>query len=199
MYSKATNLALVGAVALLAGCSSSNDDEDTAFTTLADEATTMAAGLVDFDTGAPLAAERTNLPDSGSVAFTGFVGGEVNGAGLVGELTLNATFAAADSGSVTGNATGFEHETDGAYTGTLDVTSGVIFDGGTPSDADVLSVDLNGDLQNGGMTYATDITLDGSFFGGADNGSDDPTAVGGAAFGDVGTESFDGAFVATSP
>jgi hypothetical protein len=199
MYSKTTYLALVGAVALLAGCSSSNDDEDTAFTTLTDEATTMAAGLVDLDTGAALAAERTNLPDSGSVTYTGFVGGEVDGAGLVGELTLNTTFAAADTGSVTGSATGFEHETDGAYTGTLDVIGGVIFDGGTPSDADVLSADLNGDLQNGGMTYATDITLDGSFFGGTDNGSDDPTAVGGAAFGTVGMESFDGAFVATSP
>ena len=202
MHSKATNLALVGAVALLAGCSSSSsNDEDVnpSFTALAEDATAMAASLVDFDTGAALAAERTNLPESGSVTYTGFVGGEVDGAGLVGELTLNATFAPSDTGSVTGSATGFEHETDGAYTGTLDVTSGVIFDGGTPSNADVLSVDLNGDLQNGGMTYATDITLDGSFFGGADNGSDNPTAVGGAAFGTVGMESFDGGFVATSP
>jgi hypothetical protein len=204
MYDKSKYLVLVGAVALFAGCSSSSnsiDDDNPAFTALLDDATTMAAGLVDLDTGASLAAERTNLPESGGVTFTGFVGGDVDGATLIGELTLNATFAAADTGSITGSATGFEHETDGAYTGTLDVDpmTSFIIPGTMSSDADVLTVDLSGNLQNGGMTYATDITLEGSFFGGADNGSDDPTAVGGAAFGDVGADSFDGAFVATSP
>ena len=201
MYNRIKFIALAGVTALIAGCASNsnNDDDVTAFTALLDDATTMAAGLVDLDTGAAVADERTNLPDSGAMTYTGYVGGDVAGAGMVGELTLNATFAASDTGSITGSATGFQHETDGAYTGTLDVTLGEISDGGAPIDADVLSVDLNGDLQNGGATYATSISLDGSFFGGADNGSDDPTAVGGAALGFVGTEGFDGAFVATSP
>ena len=202
MSNKSTYFVLVGAVALFAGCSSTNNDEDNAaFTALSDAAVTMATGLVDLDTGQSLAAERTNLPESGGATFTGYVGGDVGGEGLIGELTLNTSFTGADSGSFTGSATGFQHETDGAYTGTLtvDPVTSFVIPGAGSGDPDELAVDLAGDLENGGTVFATDLTLEGSFFGGADNGSDNPTAVGGAAFGDVGADSFDGAFVATSP
>lgn len=192
------NMALVGTVALIAGCASNNKKDDTpaSFDTLTADAVAMADGLVDLDTGAPIADEMTDLPDTGSAEYTGYIGGLMDGDGFIGELTLNVDFDPNDSGSITGGATGFQHEVDGAYTGSLVLGLGSIIPGLGAGDADLIAGDLTGTLQNDGSDYDTTIALDGAFFGAAPGQV--PTAVGGIAFGEVGAgaDNFDGAFIA---
>lgn len=189
-------LALAGSVALLAGCGGGGDSEVDTFAQMEADARAAAAGYLDPDTGALLVAERTSLPASGSASYDGYVGGEVDGAGLIGELSLDVTFAVGDNGTITGEAKNFEHETDGAYTGTLTVSGGNILPG-APGDADTVAADLSGTLSNGGTNYSTDIALDGAFMGGT--GTDTPDAIGGAALGTVGTDPFDGIFIVKRP
>ena len=190
------HVALAGAIALAAGCAS-NDNDDTdpgnnvpkSFATLSAEATAMADTIVNLDTGESLAAERDDLPDDATAQYTGYVGGLLDGDGFIGELTLDVDFNPGDSGTITGGATGFQHETDGAYTGSL------VLNGGNILGASIAG-GLEGTLNNGGTDYVTDIQLDGSFFGGAP--AQVPTVVGGAAFGEVGlgADNFTGGFVA---
>jgi len=199
------HVALAGAIALAAGCASNdNDDTDpgnnvpTSFSTLSAAATAMADTFVDLDTGESLADERDDLPDDATAQYTGYVGGLLDGEGFIGELTLDVDFNPGDSGAITGGATGFQHETKGAYTGSLTLNGGAILpDVGLvdPND-DAVAGDLIGTLNNGGANYATNIQLDGSFFGGAP--AQVPTVVGGAAFGEVGlgADNFTGGFVA---
>ena len=187
--------ALLGAIALVAGCASNNNDDDnqaTDFSEMSAAAVAMAENFVDLDTGASIAVERDDLPDNATAQYNGYVGGTLGDDGFIGELTLDVDFDPGDTGSITGSATGFQHEVDGAYTGTLTLNLGNIRPGQS------LAGDLEGTLSNGGNDYATDILLDGSFFGGAP--AEVPTAVGGAAFGEVGAglDNFDGAFIATN-
>lgn len=190
------HVALAGAIALAAGCASNdNDDTDpgnnvpTSFSTLSAAATAMADTFVDLDNGAAIAVEQTDLPDDATAQYTGYVGGLLDGEGFIGELTLDVDFNPGDSGTITGGATGFQHETDGAYTGSLVLNGGNIV-------AASIAGGLEGTLNNGGTDYVTDIQLDGSFFGGAP--AQVPTVVGGAAFGNVGAgaDNFTGGFVA---
>ena len=190
------SVALLGAIAVIAGCSGSNNDpadnQSADFDELSAAAVAMAENFVDLDTGAPIAVERTDLPDDATAQYTGYVGGLLGDDGFVGTLTLDVDFNPNDTGSITGSATDFQHQVDGAYTGTLLLNAGSILPGQS------LAGDLEGTLSNDGTDYATEIVLDGSFFGGAP--VDVPTAVGGAAFGEVGVEldNFDGAFIAAN-
>jgi hypothetical protein len=192
-----TSLALAGTLALLAGCGGGGDSEVATFTQMEADARAAAQGYIDPDTGALLAAERTSLPNSGTASYDGYVGGEVDGAGLIGELSLDVAFAVGDNGTITGSATNFQHETQGAYTGTLTVNNGNILPGGAPGTADTVAADLQGTLSNGGDDYATDIALDGAFLGGT--GPDTPAAVAGGAVGNVGGGLFDGIFIVVQP
>ena len=73
----------------------------------------LVAGIVDLDTGEVLATERQFLPTTGTATYTGYVGGDVAGDTLIGELSLTANFTG--GGTVEGTATNFQHEVDGAY------------------------------------------------------------------------------------
>ena len=194
-------LALTGSVALLAACGGGGGDSTVnTFAQLEADARAAATGYIDPDSGDFLAAERTSLPAAGSASYAGYVGGEVDGAGLIGELSLDVTFAAGDTGTITGSADSFQHETDGAYTGTLNLVGGqVLADQGLGGE-DYVAGTLDGNLTNGGTVYATNIGLDGSFMGGT--GTDTPDAIAGYALGNVGTgpgSSFDGIFIVTQP
>lgn len=123
----------------------------------------------------------------------------MDGEGFIGELTLDVDFNPGDTGTITGGATGFQHETQGAYTGSLLLNQGFVLPG-APGAGDAVAVagGLSGTLSNGGTDYATDIQLEGSFYGGAP--ADIPTVVGGYSYGEVGVglDNFEGAFVATN-
>lgn len=190
MLRKLPLLALAGSVAVLAACS----DGQTAYEALDDDVAAAAAGLIDPATGALLADARTDLPSSGTAAYAGFVSGEVDGAGLIGELDLEVTFAPGSNGTLTGTADSFEHEADGAYAGTLTLTGGNILPNAGPTGEDLVAGDLEGTLTNGGADYVTTIGLDGSFLGGA--GTAVPDAIAGGATGTVGADAFEGIFVA---
>lgn len=188
-------LALTGSVAVLAACGGSGGGSGSTVNTFAQmeaEARAAADGYIDPDTGALLAAERTSLPAGGTASYEGYVGGEVDGAGLIGELSLDVAFAPLDTATITGSASNFQHETDGAFTGTLALNNANVLPG-APGGADLLAGDLQGNLANGGTTYATDIALDGSFLGGT--GTDTPDAIAGGAVGAVGGSFFDGVFI----
>jgi hypothetical protein len=193
-------MALVGSMALLAGCGGGGDGDrvNADYVALAAEAEAAAEGIVDTETGALAAGveARTSLPNSGTASYDGYVGGEVGGAGLVGELSLNVNFANNDTGTITGSATNFQHETDGAYAGTLTLEGGTIVPGGGGAgSSDSVAGDLDGNLTNGGTIYPTIIGLDGEFVGGT--GMDIPTSIGGFAGGTVGLQDFTGTFIAT--
>lgn len=188
MSHKLAYLALAGAVAALAGCSSNGT-----YAGLDDDFAAAAAGLIDTETGALLADARVALPSSGTATYSGFVSGEVDGAGMIGELDLEVTFQPGSNGTVTGAADRFVHETDGAYAGTLTLNNGNIVPNAGAGGADLLAGNLEGTLSNGGVDHATNIGLDGSFLGGG--GSDVPGAIAGGAVGTVGTEAFEGMFV----
>ena len=192
--------AAVGLATLVSGCGGSSTGEETSsYVSLSTSALAMADPYVDSDGNLKDGVvARTDVPVVGSANYAGYIGGELtpagggDAAGIVGELALNANFG---TGVVTGSATNFQHETDGAYTGTLtaDGTSAISF-GGTNLDEDTLGATLSGTLSNGGTNYATDIALDGVFIGGV--GAAAPDAVAGYADGTVGTAILLGAFVA---
>jgi hypothetical protein len=123
-----------------------------------------------------------------NATYTGYVGGDVGGDTLVGELTVNADFGA---NTATNTATGFFHETDGAYAGTL--TGAGVIQPTAPAGTPQISTTLTGDLTNGGSTYATDLALDGSF---VENGLDPVGAMAGTADGFVDGVLMTGTFAA---
>lgn len=190
-------VALVGSVALLAGCGGGGDSEVNTYAALEAEAIAAAAGFVDTDTGALLQAERTSLPAAGTASYDGYIGGEVDSAGLIGTLSLDVDFDAGDEGTITGTAGNFQHETDGAYTGNLTLTGGTILPGFDATEPDAILGTLEGDLTNGINIYDTNIALDGEFMGGT--GVEVPDAIGGAATGFVGIDIFDGIFIVKTP
>ncbi|WP_411889029.1 hypothetical protein [Yoonia sp. SDW83-1] len=173
---------------LLAGCS--NDDgggsttpDYTSFAEIEPDAAAMQSSYTDSN-GALLMgitpATAMDIPDSGSATYNGFIGGEIGGSDLIGQLTINAAFAAGD-GSITSSATGFFHETDGAYTGTLTGTGILVQD--PPMGVSQVQTDIDGTLSNGGTDYVTAIALEGSIIA---NGADPIGAIAGTADGNVG-------------
>jgi predicted small lipoprotein YifL len=196
MKTKTKYIALAATVSLLAGCGGGGGDDAPTAPTYAEmeaAATTAAAGIVDLDTGEVLATERQFLPTTGTATYTGYVGGDVAGDTLIGELSLTANFTG--GGTVEGTATNFQHEVDGAYTGTLTMPATNIVANGS-GDQEFAST-LSGTLANGGSDYTTDIALTGNFVGGTDNTTVVPTAVAGSAIGTVGSDFLQGAFIAT--
>lgn len=191
---------IIGAVSVgfLAGCSSSNDDDPAAtygsFAEIQPDAVAMLDTYLapngDLLPGIT-PATAGEIPDESSATYNGFVSGEIDGDSLIGELTINATFALGND-SLTSEASNFYHETDGAYTGTLSGV-GVLIES-PPLGVPQIQTNLDGTLSNGGVDYATDIALDGSVIA---NGSDPFGAVAGTADGSVGGIFFaDGVFAA---
>ncbi len=173
---------------LLAGCS--NDDgggsttpDYTSFAEIEPDAAAMQSSYTDSN-GALLMgitpATAMDIPDSGSATYNGFISGEIGGSDLIGQLTINAAFAVGD-GSITSSATGFYHETDGAYTGTLTGTGILVQD--PPMGVSQVQTDIDGTLSNGGTDYVTAIALEGSVIA---NGADPIGAIAGTADGNVG-------------
>ena len=200
MTYRVTYLALAGSVALLAGCGGGGSDSTVnTYAQMETDARALATGYIDPDTGAilPGAEERTNLPQSGQGSYEGYVGGDLEGEGLIGELSMTVNFGVGDTGTITGTADNFMHETQGAYTGALNLQNGTIVTGGSGSVSDGVAGDLTGTLSNGGNTYDTEINLEGVFLGGS--GTDVPDAMAGGAVGEVGTGFFDGLFILTIP
>ncbi|KEO56510.1 hypothetical protein [Thioclava pacifica] len=199
MKTQVKYLVLAGAAAALAGCGGSGGTTLTTAPTYAqllDRATTMAddTGVIDSNTGELIGTERTVVPTSGTADYKGYVGGEVDGGGFIGELTLTADFSG--GGSVSGSATNFQHETNGAYTGALAMPSTGI-SANLAGDQEFAGT-LSGDLTNDGTVNATNIALTGYFFGGTDDALTQPTTAAGYADGTVGgTLLNDGIFIAT--
>lgn len=187
---KATMCAV--SLAVLAGCGSS-DPAVAAPTFLQLNAAAVAMQSKYTDANGDLLAGVTpatavDINAAPNATYTGYVGGDLGGDTLVGALEVNADFGAS---TATSTATGFIHETDGAYAGLL-TGSGVIAPtapAGTPQ----ISTTVAGDLTNGGTTYATNIALDGSFVA---NGADPVGAVAGTADGTVGLDLLIGTFAA---
>lgn len=197
MKKNVTFIALAAAAATLSACGGGGTSVNTAptYAELVARADTASAGIIDLQSGQFLTTERTSLPAAGSASYTGYIGDDTQGGVLIGELSMTATFTGGDGGTVTGSATNFQHETNGAYTGTLTMSNGTILPGGTASAADTFQADLGGDLTNNGNTQTVAVLLDGSFFGGT--GTDVPTAVAGSGIGTIGADSFDPTFIAT--
>lgn len=196
MNNKTKYIALAATVSLLAGCGGGGGDDAPTAPTYAEmdaAATTAATGIINLDTGDMIADERKNLPTTGSATYTGYVGGDVDGSTLIGELSLTANFTG--TGTVSGSATNFQHEVDGAYTGSLTMPSTGI-NPNLDGDQEFAGT-LTGTLANGGTDYDTDITLTGYFAGGTDDTVVVPTAVAGFADGTVGSDLLTGAFIAT--
>ncbi len=177
-----------GLVLSACGGSGSSDESTSSYGTFdeIDADATMAIGAyldgsVDLQSGVSVT-DAGNLP-SGSVAYTGFVTGTVDDAALIGTVALTANFA---TNAVAGSATDFFHETDGAYTGTLS-GNGLVNTAATGSTPQVTAT-LDGNLSNGGNTYATTLAFDGDFL---TLGGIEATAIAGLVEGDVGGMTYD--------
>lgn len=133
-------------------------------------------------------ASTSDINSSANGSYSGYVGGDLNGDGLVGTLTVDANFVA---GTASNTATDFQHETDGAYAGTL--TGAGVIQPTAPAGTPQISTTLAGDLSNNGTDYATSIALDGSFIA---NGADPTGAIAGTADGTVGAALLMGIFSA---
>lgn len=134
MTTRITFIALAAAAATLSACGGGGTSVNTApaYDELVARAEPPATGIINLETGEITTTERTELPGSGSATYTGYIGDDTQGGLLIGELSMTATFTGGDGGTVTGSATNFQHETNGAYTGTLTMTNGTIVPGGTP-------------------------------------------------------------------
>lgn len=193
MNTKLKIAAFVGTAALLSACSSTSITPEDIVTSYSDgynKIDTLAVGLVDPDTGTLLTTRtaEANIPSDGTVTYKGYIAGELDATGgIVGDLTLVADF---ETPSISGTAENFYHEVDGAYTGTLTATGGVL-DAGAPGGTSQVSATLNGTLTNGETVNITSIGLEGQFLGA------DAEAIGGDAVGTVGAMLLlPGAFVA---
>ncbi|OOY30460.1 hypothetical protein [Thioclava sp. F36-6] len=172
MKNQVKYLVLAGAVAGLAGCGGGGSSSSTPavrdYATLLSEAQQMAqdTGVIDTNTGTidPTATARTTLPANGSGTYTGYVSGSANGGELIGELTLTADLG---TPQISGSAANFQHETDGAYSGTMAMPNVPIST--NLAGEQEFAGQLSGDLDNGGTTYATVIGMTGHFYDG-DNG-----------------------------
>jgi hypothetical protein len=184
-------------VIVLAGCSGSSTTP-TGFTSFAEiepAATAMQSSYTDANGDvlpAVTVADAAAIPDSGSAVYNGFVSGPVTGGDLIGELTITAAFASGNTGTVTSEATNFYHENDGAYSGTL-TGSGDLFQNPVPATDPQVQTTLGGTLSNGGMDYATNLTLNGYF---VENGADPIGAIAGTADGTFDGDLFIGVFAA---
>lgn len=192
-------IAIVAASAALAGCSSSSSGGDdtsdyASFAEIQPDAAAMQGTYTD-PTGALLAgvtpATEMDIPDTGSATYDGFVTMPLDDGDLIGQLTVTASFAAGD-GTLDSSATGFFHENNGAYTGTLTGAGILVQD--PPMGVSQVQTDLGGTLSNGGTDYMTAVALEGSVVA---NGGDPIGAMAGTADGNVGADIFlDGVFVA---
>lgn len=184
---------LVAATAVVAGCSNSDDTPDpgyASFAEIAPDAIAMRSAYVDVDGNflmGVVPATDADIPDSGTAQYLGFVAGDLNGADLIGQLTVDVMF---QTETISSSATNFFHETQGAYTGTLAGTGVLV-----PDQLLVpqISTSLVGTLTNNSVDYATNIALEGDIVA---NGVDTAGAIAGYADGNVGMGVFTGAFVA---
>ncbi|MCG3268667.1 hypothetical protein [Yoonia sp. I 8.24] len=179
---------VVSLVLALAACGGSgSDDEATSSYSSFDQIDADAVVTIgtyiegNGDLNAPVTAGAAL--SSGSVAYDGFIRGDIDGATLTGTVTMNVNFGDA---SVAGSATDFFHETDGAYEGSLS-GSGIV-DAGATGTKPQLTATLDGSLTNGSVPFDTTLLLDGDFltFDGTDG-----AAVAGLVEGNVGTATFD--------
>ena len=190
------SLSITGACALLAGCGGGSGDLGGLASY--DEVSTAASAMAtanSFDAALGEFTVATRADISGQVTATdahyeGFITDDLGDTSLVGETEMTVDF---EQATVTGSATNFYHETDGAYTGTLTLDGGEINTGATASDPDTLDGTFTGSLINAAVNYNTDITISGEFTGGT--GATTPSAVGGTADGLVGSDLFIGSFI----
>lgn len=173
----------------LAGCDSNGEATANGFGSF-DEiepaATAMQSAYTDANGALLLGitpATASEIPDSGSATYNGFVSGEIAGEARIGELKITAAFAVGNN-ALTSEARNLYHEIDGAYTGIL---SGVcVLIESPPVGVPQIQINLDGTLSKGGADYATKIALDGRVIA---NVSDPTGAVAGTADGSVGGNS----------
>ncbi|SFR40342.1 hypothetical protein SAMN04488005_1483 [Yoonia tamlensis] len=128
---------------------------------------------------------ESELPTTGAATFSGFVVASTEGEGLIGQVSIAASFSGA---TLDGTAWNFIHESNGEYTGTLAGT-GIIRSDAT-GDVPQISITLEGDLANNGSTFPTMMAFEGYFLG------SDLVAIGGNADGFVGDHFATGIFAA---
>ncbi|OOY12633.1 MAG: hypothetical protein EP320_09160 [Rhodobacteraceae bacterium] len=184
-------LVLAGTVAALAGCGGGGGttlSTGETYDSMLAKAQAMgdATGVIDSGSGTIVGTALADVPADGSGTYKGYVEGDANGAGLIGDLTLEVALSRTE---ISGSATNFQHEVDGAYTGTLTMPTTTIQN----TDPDEFSGNLTGTLTNGGTDYATDINLTGNFYDG--NGTN--TVAGDASISIDGGLPNPGLFIAT--
>ena len=150
------------------------------FDELTVDATALSSKYLDDEGGvAPgVSPTSSDLPDSGSSEYAGFLHGTLGTDGIVSDVTMTVNFG---NSEVTGTASNFMHKTDGAMAGQLTGT-GDVDQSGSPAFSPV-TLTLSGQLTHAGATVDSDIALDGNFF--VHNG-DDAGAIAGMAEGNIG-------------
>lgn len=152
------------ALLVIAGCGGS--EVETAFTTRSDalaaqRTAAFNAGIQDTDT----------LPTSGSASYSGLTQLELDVTGdddrsLIGDITFDVSFAAADGSSFDATATNFTDANDGAYTGVLLLSNGTIYRLTGPTAGTTLDGIMDGQLTGpNGEILQVDAVLVGDFYG----------------------------------
>ncbi|WP_133169799.1 hypothetical protein [Yoonia maritima] len=156
------------------------------FNEMSIDAQTLSSQYIETD--GRLLIERSsaeNLPTTGAASYYGFVTGTLEGQGLIGQIAVTADF---EGDAITGTASNFIHETNGAYSGTL-TAAGLV-----RTEAHMVitqfSATLEGTLSNDGNDYVTEIALEGDFL------TADHAAIGGNVVGYVGDDFLVGGFAA---
>jgi len=187
-FVKLTAICAIGG--LLTGCNGSSTALPTvSYATLSTDAAAMQAKYTDASGRLLPTTTKATAADVRSAAdatYTGYVAGNVAGSNLVGEVSIDTDFTAQTTSST---ATGFVHETAGAYAGTLSGTG--VISPNPPVGLPQMSTTVTGNLTNGGTTYATTIGMEGDFVA---NAGDPVGAIAGIADGTVGGVLFTGTF-----
>lgn len=157
-----TKLIAVPMFALLAACGSSSGGEDVV--DVIDVTPTTIDAFLDENgdvlDGVSRSLANEIINESGNVTYVGTIFGTLDGGDVIGSLALDVDF---DSNQTSGSATEFTHSVDGDFGGELTGSAAVSAD--AQSGIPQISVVLTGDLERGATTFASELLLDGDFFG----------------------------------
>ncbi len=181
---------LLGTISILSACGGGSSGPPPTYGELVDQFQAIDAK---FDRGnVDAISDPGFLPNSGSVTYNGVFGvnlpGEIEEKSLIGDLALNVNFG---NDQLSGSVRDFVDEEEVYYSGTLQITDGLISRDAVVEDQYTFNADISGNLEaDSGGTTSFDGVLVGDFYG------DNEEFVAGAFEGDVttpdGTTNFTG-------
>ena len=179
-------IVLIGVWAL-AGCESGETAEVLDFGGFGDEFFLILDANAEGEIIAP-----SELPTAGSATYEGVAIASTPEAGFAGNITLRADF---EDNAISGGISNIVDDLDQRFTGSLDVENGVIDRDAITTREYTYEADLNGTLINSdNETVRVDGFLAGDFIG---TGAEATAGiVGGSVTGPLGTETFEGGFIA---